>query len=140
MIRITNTFSIPTRDFEEKFILSSGPGGQNVNKVASAVQLRMDIDQASSLTPGIKQRLKKLASHQITQDNILIIKAREHRSQERNRQAAKEKLAGLVRAALKPHKQRKKTLPPRASEEKRLEAKRNQSQKKQLRKNPPVPE
>ena len=137
MIRVTKTFAIPMRDFEEKFIQSSGPGGQNVNKVATAVQLRMDIDQASSLTRGIKQRLKKLASNQITQDNILIIEARQHRSQERNRQAAREKLARLIREALQPQKQRKKTLPSRASEEKRLEEKRNQSRKKQLRKNPP---
>ena len=139
MIRVTRTFVIPERDIEEKFVTSSGPGGQNVNKVATAVQLRYDIDRASTLPQGIKDRLKKLAHNQITNENVLLIEASEHRSQERNRNAAREKLAGLVRQALHPPKKRKTTRPTKASEERRLENKKNNSRKKRLRKSPPIP-
>jgi ribosome-associated protein len=140
MIQITNTFAIPERDIEEKFITSSGPGGQNVNKVATAVQLRFDLDRSSVLTPDIKQRLKKLVPNQITTNNVLIIESSEHRTQERNRQAARDKLAGFIRRALHPPKTRKQTRPTRASEEKRLARKRKRSQKKALRRNPSVPD
>lgn len=139
MIRVTRTFAIPDRDIEEKFVTSSGPGGQNVNKVATAVQLRFDIDNSTSLPQSVKERLKKLASNQITTKNVLIVESSEHRSQERNRNSAREKLAGLVRKALHPPKQRKRTHPTRASEERRLEAKHIRSRKKQLRKSPPPP-
>ncbi len=140
MIRITKTFAIPERDIDEKFIMSSGPGGQNVNKVATAVQLRFDIDQASSLPQSVKERLKKIAANQITKENVLMIESDEHRSQERNRQSARKKLAALVRQALHPPKKRKKTRPTRASEARRLEKKKIRSRKKQLRKSPPIPE
>ena len=140
MIRVTRTFAIPERDIEEKFVTSSGPGGQNVNKVATAVQLRYDIDQASTLTEGVKKRLKKLAHNQITNDNVLLIEAREHRTQERNRNAAREKLADLVRRALHPPKKRKTTRPTQASEERRLESKKIRSRKKRFRKSPPIPD
>ena len=140
MIRVSRTFAIPESDIEEKFITSSGPGGQNVNKVATAVQLRFNLDQSSCLTPGIKQRLKEQVPNQITRDNVLIIESSEHRSQDRNRQAARDKLAGVVRQALHPPRQRKKTHPSRASEERRLEKKKIRSRKKQMRKNPPAPD
>jgi len=140
MIQVTKTYAIPERDFNEEFVMSSGPGGQNVNKVATAVQLRLDIDRATSLPQGVKQRLKKLAHNQITNENVLIIEASEHRSQERNRNAAREKLANLVRQALQPPKKRKKTQPTQASEERRLESKNIRSQKKRMRKSPPIPD
>ncbi len=139
MIRVTQTFAIPERDLDEKFVMSSGPGGQNVNKVATAVQLRLDIEKATSLPQGVKQRLMKIAPNQITNENVLIVEASEHRSQERNRNAAREKLARLVRQALHPPKRRKNTKPTSASEEKRLESKKIKGRKKQLRKNPPIP-
>lgn len=139
MIRVTKTFAIPERDVDEKFVTSSGPGGQNVNKVATAVQLRFDIEQASSLPKSVKSRLKKLAHNQITNENILIIESSEHRSQERNRKSARDKLAALVRQALHPPRKRKKTRPTKASTERRLERKRIRSRKKQRRKSPPIP-
>mgnify|MGYP006300245575 FL=1 len=140
MIRVTRTFAIPERDFDEKFVTSPGPGGQNVNKVATAVQLRYDVDQASTLPQGVKERLKKLAHNQITNENELLIEDSEHRSQERNRNAAREKLASLVRQALHPPKKRKTTRPTKASEERRLENKKIRSRKKRLRKSPPIPD
>lgn len=139
MIRVTKTFAIPKRDVDEKFVMSSGPGGQNVNKVATAVQLRFDIDQASSLPKSTKERLRKLAHNQITNENILIIESSEHRSQERNRKSARDKLADLVRQALHPPRKRKKTRPTKASTERRLERKKIRSRKKQQRKSPPIP-
>jgi ribosome-associated protein len=140
MIQVTRTFAIPERDIYEKFIMSSGPGGQNVNKVATAVQLRFDIDQATSLPQSVKERLKKLAQNQITQENVLIIESSQHRSQERNRKAAREKLAKLVCQALHPPKNRKKTHPTKAANEMRLERKKLKSHQKQLRKSPPLPD
>lgn len=140
MIQVTKTFAIPERDIEEKFIMSSGPGGQNVNKVATAVQLRFDIDQATSLPQTVKERLKRLAHNQITRENVLILESSQYRSQERNRNAAREKLAKLVRQALYPPKKRKRTHRTKASEEKRLESKSIRSHKKQLRKRSPLPD
>lgn len=140
MIKITNTFSIHEKNIEEHFISASGPGGQNVNKVASAVQLRFDIDAETALPEEVKHRLKELAHNQVTADNILIIEARSHRTQESNRKSARKKLAALIRAALKPEKKRRKTHPTRASREKRLNDKKVRGQKKQLRQNPPPPE
>jgi ribosome-associated protein len=140
MIQVTKTFAIPDRDFEEKFISASGPGGQNVNKVATAVQLRFDVDGATSLSQSVKARLKDIASNKITNENILVIESSKHRTQSRNRRAAREKLASLIRQALHPPKQRKKTRPTRASEKRRLEAKTFRSRKKQLRKSPRMPD
>ena len=123
MIRITRTFALPEREIDEHFIQSSGPGGQNVNKVATAVQLRFDIDASNSLPENVKERLKQIAPNQITKEGILIIESKAHRNQERNRQAAREKFAHLLQKALKPPKQRKKTHPTKASEERRLKNK-----------------
>ena len=136
MIRITRTFAIPEREIDEKFIQSSGPGGQNVNKVASAVQLRFNFDQSTTLPEEVKERLKSIAKNQITKDNVLIIEAKSHRTQERNRKQARNNFAQIIRKALKPVKKRKKTKPPKAANEKRLKSKKIRAEKKKLRKPP----
>lgn len=137
MIQITPSFAIPDSEIEEKFIQASGPGGQNVNKVASAVQLRFNIVESQSLPEPVKQRLRLLADKQITSDGILIIEARQHRTQERNRRAAQTKLCQLIQQAMNPPKQRKPTKPSRAAKERRLQSKRHRSQKKAWRQRPP---
>lgn len=140
MIRITRTFAIPDREIQEQFVQASGPGGQNVNKVATAVQLRFDIGASAVLPEPVKHRLRDLAPNQITTEDVLIVEAKEHRTQERNRRSAREKFANLIRKALKPPRKRKRTRPTRASEERRLENKRIRARKKKLRKSPPPPE
>lgn len=137
MVRITRTFVIPDNEIEEQFVQASGPGGQNVNKVASAVQLRFDIDASTTLPEAAKGRLQKLAHNQITKEGVLIIEAKSHRTQGRNRRAALEKFAKLIRKSLKSPRKRKKTKPTRASQERRLENKRIRARKKKLRKSPP---
>jgi len=138
MIRITNTFAIPESEIEESFVHSSGPGGQNVNKVATAVQLRFDINESKSLPKRVKQRLSRLARNKITTDGVLMIESQEHRTQAKNRQTAREKFAQLIREVLKPPRKRKKTKPTRTSNERRLESKYIRARKKKLRKNPPL--
>ncbi len=140
MIQITRTFEIPEREIKEDFVHSSGPGGQNVNKVATAVQLRFDIDQSVSLPQNIKQRLKQIAGNKITTDGVLIVESQEHRTQAQNRKAAREKFGRLIREALNFPRKRKKTKPSKASNELRLEHKHIRSRKKKLRKYPPTPE
>jgi len=137
MIRISRTFAIPESEIDEEFVQSSGPGGQNVNKVATSVQLRFNIKESSTLPSMVKERLKELAQNRITTDGVLIIESQSHRTQQKNRKAAREKLAQLIRKALKPPKKRKKTKPTRASHERRLEDKRLRARKKELRKDPP---
>lgn len=136
MIRISRTFAIPETEIDEKFIQASGPGGQNVNKVASAVQLRFNIDQSTTLPEDVKERLKSIAKNQITKDNILIIEAKSHRTQERNRKQARNNFAQIIRKALKPEKKRKKTKPPKGANKKRLKNKKIKAEKKKLRKPP----
>ena len=136
MVKITRTFSIPNYEIEEKFVQSSGPGGQNVNKVATAVQLRFDIDQSSHLTDEVKERLKASEKNKITKENVLIIEAKNHRTQEQNRKAARKNFAQIVRSALKPPKKRKKTKPPKSADEKRLRNKSIRAEKKKLRQPP----
>jgi len=139
MIRISRTFDIPESEIDEKFVQSSGPGGQNVNKVATSVQLRFNIKESSTLPSMVKERLKELTQNRITTDGVLIIESQSHRTQQKNRKAAREKLAQLIRKALKPPKKRKKTKPTRASHERRLDDKRLRARKKELRKDPPPP-
>jgi ribosome-associated protein len=133
LIPITNRLAIDERELEENFIQASGPGGQNVNKVATAVQLRFDARNSPSLQPEVRARLWKLAGRRLTLDGVLVIVAREHRTQERNRAAARQKLIELLKAATVQPRARKPTKPSRASKEKRLESKTRRSGVKKLR-------
>lgn len=122
MLRITGTLAIDEHELEECFIRASGPGGQNVNKVASAVQLRFDL-AASALPEDVKRRLARLAGRRLSADGVLTIEANRFRTQERNREDARQRLVELVRRAAEPPKPRKPTKPTLASKRRRLEAK-----------------
>ena len=132
MIRITDAIVIEDRELDERFVRASGPGGQNVNKVSTAVELRFDVG-ASSLPPDVKQRLMVLAGSRIIGDGVLLIDSREHRTQAMNREAARARLAALVEHASRRPKTRRPTRPKRAAKEKRLASKRQRSAVKSLR-------
>ena len=132
MIRINDTISIDERELDERFVRASGPGGQNVNKVSTAVELRFNV-AGSSLPPDVKQRLTALAGSRMTGDGVLLIDSREHRTQAMNREAAQARLVALVQLAAQRPKTRRPTKPKRAAKEKRLESKRQRSQVKSLR-------
>ncbi|CAN5333317.1 alternative ribosome rescue aminoacyl-tRNA hydrolase ArfB [soil metagenome] len=136
MIRITDTLSISEDLITERFIRASGPGGQNVNKVSSAVELRFDV-AASDLPGDLKARLAKLAGRLLSQDGILIIEAQEHRSQERNRAEATSRLVSLLRRASVRPKRRIATRPTKASKTRRLDAKTRRGRTKVLRSGKP---
>jgi ribosome-associated protein len=125
---------IPERDLSVAFVRSSGPGGQNVNKVATAVQLRFDVRATTVLDEAAKARLRALAGHRMTQDGALLIIARNHRTQEQNRRAARERLEALIAAARTAPKKRKATAPTRAARERRLAEKAHGQTRKRLRK------
>jgi ribosome-associated protein len=132
-IQITAHISIDERELDEQFVLASGPGGQNVNKVASAVQLRFDVARSPSLPFGVRQRLMALAGRRLTKDGVLVLVARRHREQERNRADARARLVDLIREAAIPPKVRRATKPTRASKERRIEHKKKQSRLKKTR-------
>ena len=119
---MTPTITIREHELDERFVRASGPGGQNVNKVATAVELRFDVG-ASSLDRDVKERLIALAGKKMTSGGVLLIDSREHRTQAQNRAAARERLVGLVRRAAARPKSRKRTRPTRAARERRLGAK-----------------
>ena len=132
MLRINDAIVIEDRELDERFVRASGPGGQNVNKVSTAVELRFDV-RASSLPPDVKDRLMILAGSRMTGDGVLLIDSREHRTQAQNREAARARLAALVEHAARRPKPRRPTRPKRAAKEKRLESKRQRSEIKARR-------
>jgi ribosome-associated protein len=133
MIRITRNLWIEKKLIKEKFIHAAGPGGQNVNKVASAVQLRFDLAGCTSLPEDVKERLIKLAGRKLTEQGILVIEARRYREQEKNRQDALNRLKSMIKKAAVSPKKRKPTRPTRASREKRLSDKHHMQQRKKSR-------
>jgi len=130
---VTATLVIPDRDIRLSFVRSSGPGGQNVNQVASTVQLRFDLATTEALEASVKQRLRALAGRRLTDEGAILIIARNHRTQERNRAEAFARLAELIRRALVEPRKRQPTRPTRASKARRLESKTRHGRDKQLR-------
>jgi len=133
MIRVTAHISIDEREIEESFVRSSGPGGQNVNKLATAVQLRFDVRHSPSLPGEVGARLERLAGARLTRDGVLVIIAQRHRTQARNREDALERLIDLIRRAAVPPLKRRPTRPTKASRERRIESKKRRACVKRLR-------
>jgi ribosome-associated protein len=132
VIHINDTLAIDERDVEERFVRSSGPGGQNVNKVSTAVELRFDI-VAASLPAAMKDRLRSIAGNRITADGVLVIDSREHRTQWQNREAARQRLIGLLQQAARRPKARRATRPGKAAHERRLQTKKRRGDLKARR-------
>ena len=134
MIRVTATIQLDEGEIRERFVRSSGPGGQNVNKVATAVQLRFDVRNSRSLTDAVRERLIRLAGKRVTREGMLVIEAGRFRTQEQNRRDARDRLVRWVRKAAEPPKPRRETRPTAKSKERRLEAKHLRGETKRVRK------
>jgi ribosome-associated protein len=134
MIQVTETISIDEAELTFEFIRSSGPGGQNVNKVATAVQLRFDVARSPSLPDEVRRRLARISGKKLTDEGVLVITARRYRSQAANREDAIARLVALIERAAQKPKPRKKTRPTAASKERRLQDKRHRGKIKRLRK------
>ena len=132
-MRIDETLTIDERFFEERFVRSSGPGGQNVNKVSTAVELRFDMAAFTGLSSGERERLTKLAGRRLTDEGVLVIRAERFRTQERNRDDARQRLTELIQEALIAPKRRVATKPTKASRTRRLEGKAKRGTVKRLR-------
>jgi ribosome-associated protein len=135
MIQITKTLVLDERDLDERFVRASGPGGQHVNKVATAVELRFDIRRAA-MPEDVKARLIVLGGSRVTEDGVLIIDSREHRTQRQNRDAARDRLVALLRAASRRPRRRVPTKPGAGARERRLEAKKQRGEVKAQRGRP----
>jgi ribosome-associated protein len=133
MLEITPTLVIDDAEIEERFVRASGPGGQNVNKVATAVQLRFDVARSPSIDEAMRERLRAIAGSRLTDDGVLVIDARRHRTQAQNREDARERLIEILRRAATPPRRRRKTRPPVASKERRIETKRRRAETKAAR-------
>jgi len=140
MLYVTRSIQISEEDLQESFIRSSGPGGQNVNKVATAVQLRFDAGKSSVLDEEVKVRLKRLAGRRMTADGVIVIEAKRYREQEKNRADARERLVALIRMATEKPRARRQTRPTRASVQRRVEGKKKRGNVKQMRNKPEVDE
>lgn len=133
MLRITETLAIADWELTESFMRASGPGGQNVNKVSTAVELRFEADRSPHLSPSVKARLKRLAGRRWTNEGAIVVQVEDTRSQARNREIARERLAGLIREALVPPKRRVATKPTRGSQLRRIATKAQRSEVKAMR-------
>ncbi len=133
MIIVTPTLSIDVSEFQETFFRSSGPGGQNVNKVATAVEIRFDVRHSPSLSNTVRDRLIRLAGRRLTSDGVLIIEAQRFRTQDQNRQEARQRLIALIRQATVAPKRRRPTRPTLASKHRRMDSKRKRGTIKKLR-------
>ena len=137
MIRINESIAIDEREIEESFVRSSGPGGQNVNKLSTAVQLRFDVRRSPSLPNDVAIRLMRLAGKRLTKDGVLVIVAQSHRTQERNRADALERLVALIKEASVKPIPRRATKPTKASKQRRIEGKKRRSGIKDMRRSKP---
>jgi ribosome-associated protein len=138
MIRVNAQISIEEREIEESFVRASGPGGQNVNKLSTAVQLRFDVRGSPSLPAEVRARLERLAGARLTRDGVLVITAQRHRTQARNRDDALERLLELIRQAAVAPVKRRPTKPTKASRERRIEGKKRRAGIKRLRRAGPA--